>query len=71
MSAAVEVVRLIYVAIAESGPLGVPAGTVYAALMAHGCSLQQYEKIEATMVRSGLIRKSGNLLHACEPGVLP
>ena len=48
----------------ESGPLGAPSGVMYAALMAQGCSLDQYQQIMAGLVRAGKLRQSGHCYHA-------
>ena len=43
---------------------GVPGGTLYAALMAHGCQLHQFEQIMAALVNSGVVTKRGELYFA-------
>lgn len=48
-------------AVQAAGPLGAPGGTIYAALMGQGCTLQQYEGIMGGLVRAGLLRRSGDL----------
>ena len=45
----------------ESGTNGKPSGHIYAVLMTHGITLEQYESIMATLVRLGKLRKSGQL----------
>ena len=50
--------------IREIGPSGAPGGTIYAALMTHGCTFEQYEQIMSGLVGAGLVRKSGDLYHA-------
>lgn len=40
----------------------VPAGTIYAALMTQGCTIQQYEQIESVLTGSGIVRKENNEL---------
>lgn len=69
MSAAeqVRVLHAVYQVIAGS-PEGAPAGVIYAGLMQHGCTLAQYESIEAVLVRTGLVEKKGDLLFARAPG---
>jgi hypothetical protein len=44
--------------------LGVPAGPMYAALMAHGCTLNQFEQIMSGLVRVGRLTRTGNLYRA-------
>lgn len=48
----------------KKSKLGVPEGPMYAAFMAHGCSLNQFQSYVSAAVNSGRIRKSGNLLFA-------
>ena len=56
--------RAVCETVAECGPLGAPSGAVYAALMAYGCSLSQYESLVSTMVTAGMLRKEGQTLYA-------
>ena len=35
-----------------------PSGTIYAALMSHGCTMSQYEAIIGTLTRAGLVRET-------------
>lgn len=53
-------------AIKAAGPLGLPGGTIYAGLMAHGCTYEQYEKLMAILVQSGKLRRAGQLYIATE-----
>lgn len=48
----------------EAGPLGAPAGPMYAAFMALGVDLQQFEALMAGLVQAGRLRKSGDLYYA-------
>lgn len=48
-------------AVAAAGSFGAPSGTLYAALMAQGCTLNQYEQIMAGLVRAGRLTQSGHL----------
>jgi hypothetical protein len=52
--------------IKESGPLGVPGGILYAALMTQGCTFNQFTGIMGILVRSGKIRKQGDCYHCAE-----
>ena len=45
----------------------IPAGTLYAGLMTQGCTLGQYEQIEAFVVQTGLVEKKGDCLRWVEP----
>lgn len=66
---AIEVLSAVYDVLAGAGSDGVPAGSIYALLMAHGCTLEQYQGIEGMLVRTGLVSKRGDLLFANEPGM--
>jgi len=47
----------------ESGSMGAPGGIMYAALMAQGCTLEQFEQIMGALVNAGRISKSGDCYH--------
>ena len=57
VSAVVETIR-------ESGPLGAPSGVLYAALMAQGCTLNQFESLMGALVRARAVRKQGECYFA-------
>ncbi len=63
----ITALRQIAAAIIESvkaaGPLGAPGGVLYAALMAQGCTLHQFEQIMGGMVRAGKLTKRGDCYH--------
>ena len=40
----------------ESGPMGAPAGVLYAAMMHHGASYSQFESLMAALERAGKVR---------------
>lgn len=46
--------------VALAGPLGAPGGHLYAALMAHGVSLEQFEQIMSGLCRAKTLRKQGD-----------
>lgn len=46
-------------AVRAAGPLGAPAGHIYAALMQHGFTFEQFATIMGTLVRVGQLRRSG------------
>jgi len=48
----------------ESGSVGAPGGVMYAALMAHGCTLNQFEQIMGVLVRVGKLTKRGDCYFA-------
>ncbi len=58
-----EVAGAIIDTVKASEPLGAPGGTMYAALMAHGCTIQQFEQIMGGLVRANLLRKQGEVYH--------
>lgn len=51
-------------AVRGAGSMGAPAGTLYAALMAHGCTLAQFESLMAGLVRVGRLTQAGHLYRA-------
>lgn len=50
-----------------AGPEGVPGGTLYAALMTHGCSLEQFEALMGALVKAGRLTQRGQLYFAALP----
>ena len=61
MQAIKAIADAIVEAVRAGGPTGAPGGVIYAALMAHGISLEQYEQIMEALVRVGRLRRSGQL----------
>lgn len=65
---ALKALKAIGDAIVESvrtaGDAGVPGGTLYAALMTHGATLEQFEAIMGALVAAGKLRKAGQLYFA-------
>lgn len=59
MQAIVGIVTTIIHTVQEAGPIGAPGGVIYAAMMAHGLSLGQYEALMRLAVRSGKIALRG------------
>ena len=57
--AVIDVVR-------QAGPLGCPGGTLYAALMTYGASLEQYEQFMSVLVLTGKLTKRGDLYFIAE-----
>lgn len=51
-------------AVKAAGPIGAPGGVLYAALMAHGCTLEQFEKLMGALVRHGALKRKGDLYFA-------
>ena len=62
------VVTAILEAIHASGPSGAPAGVLYAALMAYGCTLQQFQSVMGSLERIGLVRRDGLLYFVSSRG---
>jgi len=50
-------------AVKAAGPIGAPGGVIYAALMAHGCTLTQYQSLMGYLVRKGTLKQDGHLYH--------
>ena len=62
----VAFVRHVFNAIVETvneQPDGAPAGPMYAAFMAHGMSLEQFEQITGALVAAGKIKRRGNCFY--------
>ncbi len=57
--ALILIVSAITDTIKEAGEFGAPGGVMYAALMAHGCSLNQFESIMGALVRMNRVEKRG------------
>jgi hypothetical protein len=51
-------------AVKAAGPLGAPGGTLYAALMTYGCTLEQFNQIMDVLVQVGKLEKRGELYFA-------
>ncbi len=66
--ALIMIVSAITDTIKEAGEFGAPGGVMYAALMAHGCSLNQFESIMSTLVRLGRVEKRGECYFIREGG---
>lgn len=47
-------------AVKAGGDLGAPAGTLYAALMGAGCTLNQFQQIMSALVRTGKVRTNSS-----------
>lgn len=55
-------------AVSKAGAVGAPGGHLYAALMAAGCSYDQFVQIMAGLVRAGMLSKSGECYHVTAIG---
>ena len=60
--AVILIVQAVRDAVKVAGPMGCPEGTLYAALMAQGCTLQQFESLIRGMVNANILAKRGKLL---------
>jgi hypothetical protein len=59
-----KICGLIIEAIADAGPLGLPSGHLYAALMPLGCTLDQYNAFISGLKAAGQIQEDGmHVLH--------
>lgn len=48
-------------AVRAAGSMGAPGGVIYAALMGHGCTFNQYQQFMGALVRTGKLRQRGDL----------
>ena len=55
-------------AIDAAGVHGASDGIVYVALMAHGCTVEQFNSLMGTLVRLGAVEKRGELYFCTERG---
>jgi hypothetical protein len=53
------VLEAVLSAVESAGPEGVPGGTLYAALMTQGCTLEQYAVLMDLLTSSGVLVKRG------------
>lgn len=53
-------------AVRAAGPLGAPGGHLYAALMAQGCTLSQFESLMGALVRTGKVTRRGECYHVVQ-----
>ncbi len=53
-------------AVKAAGPMGAPGGVIYAAMMAQGASLSQYQSIMGALVSVGKLRRQGDLYFIAE-----
>jgi hypothetical protein len=58
--AVIEVVRT------TQGTFGTPGGHLYAAMMAHGCTIGMYQQIMDGLVKAGKLRKQGECFFVVE-----
>jgi hypothetical protein len=58
-----QIAAAVVEAVREAGPMGAPGGHLYAALMAQGCTLSQFESLMGALVRTGKLTKRGQCYH--------
>jgi hypothetical protein len=61
-------VTAILEAIQATGDSGAPAGVLYAALMAYGCTHSQFESVMGSLEHMGLVRRDGFLYYLASRG---
>ena len=64
LKALLGVTDAIIESVKAAGTQGAPGGKIYAALMAQGCTLNQYEMLMSMIVEAGKLRRSGDLYFA-------
>jgi hypothetical protein len=48
----------------KAAPNGIPTGTLYALLIAHGCTKSQFDSIVDVLLRVGVVHRNGYVLIA-------
>lgn len=64
-----RVVSAVVGTISDAGEMGAPSGPIYAALMAHGVSLEQYNRIIDMLKEKNLVRLSNHVLYYTGPNL--
>jgi hypothetical protein len=59
-----HVAEAIIESVREAGPMGAPGGSLYAAMMTHGFSLDNFNQIMSGLVSAGMLEKRGQLYFA-------
>lgn len=59
-----ELLAAVVDAVKVAGSNGAPGGVLYSALMAHGCTLAQFEGVMGALVRTGKLERRGELYFA-------
>lgn len=67
VAAAINIVKIVSEAVREAE--SIPEGYVFAALAAHGCTVEAFNKIVGTLVSAGLVKKSGVILSWIGPNL--
>jgi len=58
-----QIGRAIVESVRAAGEMGAPGGIIYAALMAQGCTFDQYQQIMGGMTRAGVLTQDGDLFY--------
>lgn len=58
-NALLAILDAIVEAVNVAGTHGAPGGILYSALMAHGCTLEQYQSLMDALVSAGRLRRQG------------
>lgn len=64
----VKALQSVAKAIIESCKTFAPGGVIYAALMAQGCTLNQFEQIMGQLVNAGMLTQDGDCYTATDKG---
>lgn len=64
----VKALQSVAKAIIESCKTFAPGGVIYAALMAQGCTLNQFEQIMGQLVNAGMLTQDGECYTATDKG---
>ena len=68
LKAMLSVIHGVLDAAHAGGTMGAPAGVMYAAMMAQGCTLAQFNQITSATQSAGLIVRAGDLIHITDKG---
>lgn len=63
-NALLQIVDAIVDSVKAAGSHGAPAGVLYSALMAHGCTLSQFQSLMGAIVSAGKLTQRGHLYFA-------
>lgn len=67
IEAAIKVAHVVYTAIVQAGPQGIPSGHLYAATMNAFADLGSYEACLGLLIKGGLVKRENHLLTAVAP----
>jgi hypothetical protein len=55
-----QIADAIVATVREAGPQGAPGGVIYAALMAQGCTFNQFQSLMSGLLRTGRLALDGD-----------